>query len=100
MLFKTKPYSYHVKEVVGAVIWELRKEHRVSQEKLAEGIDSHQVYISEIEKGQKLPSLLVLYNIAVFFGLTLTQLVERIERRLEADGWPMDTTAGTITPSC
>lgn len=93
MLFKTKPYSYHVKEVVGAVIWELRKEHRVSQEKL-------QVYISEIEKGQKLPSLLVLYNIAVFFGLTLTQLVERIERRLESDGWTVDTTAGTIPPCC
>lgn len=89
-----------MKEVVGAVIRELRKEHSVSQEKLAEGIDSHQVYISEIEKGQKLPSLLVLYNIAVFFGLTLTQLVERIERRLEADGWPMDTTSGTIPPCC
>lgn len=89
-----------MKESIGAVIRELRKERSVSQEKLAEGIDSHQVYISEIEKGQKLPSLLVLYNIAVFFGLTLTQLVERIELRLEADGWPMDTTSGTIPPSC
>lgn len=98
MLIKTKPYSYHVKESIGAVIRELRKEHRVSQEKLAEGIDSHQVYISEIEKGQKLPSIQVLYNIAVFFGLTLTQLVERIERQLEADGWTVDTTSGTIPP--
>lgn len=89
-----------MKESIGAVIRELRKERKVSQEKLAEGIDSHQVYISEIEKGQKLPSLLVLYNVAAFFDLSLTQLVERIERRLEADGWPVDTTSGTIPPCC
>ncbi len=84
MLFKTKPYSYPVKESIGAVIRELRKERSVSQEKLAEGIDSHQVYISEIEKGQKMPSLLVLYNIAVFFGISLAQLVGLIEERFEA----------------
>lgn len=69
-------------KAVGEVIRELRKEYKVSQEKLAEGIESHQVYISEIEKGDKLPSLVVLRNIAKFFKLSLTELVARIEAKL------------------
>ncbi|MBQ1998669.1 MAG: helix-turn-helix transcriptional regulator [Spirochaetales bacterium] len=69
-------------KAVGEVIRELRKEYKVSQEKLADGIDSHQVYISEIEKGDKLPSLVVLRNIAKFFKLSLTELVARIEAKL------------------
>jgi transcriptional regulator with XRE-family HTH domain len=71
-----------VNKAVGEVIRELRKEYKVSQEKLADGIDSHQVYISEIEKGDKLPSLVVLRNIAKFFKLSLTELVARIEAKL------------------
>ena len=61
----------------------LRREHNISQEKLAELIDSHQVYISEIEQGKKLPSLTVLDNIAKAFNLPLSQLVYQIEVKLE-----------------
>ena len=70
-------------KAVGEVIRELRKEYKVSQEKLAEGIESHQVYISELEKGDKLPSLIILRNIAKFFSLSLTELVSRIEQKLK-----------------
>lgn len=76
-------YIAGVNRAVGEVIRELRKEYKVSQEKLADGIDSHQVYISEIEKGDKLPSLIVLHNIATFFRLSLTELVSRIESKLK-----------------
>ena len=47
---------------VAQAIKELRKEKHISQEKLADAIDSHQVYISEIEKGKKTPSIMTLYN--------------------------------------
>ena len=60
----------------------LRREHNISQEKLAELINSHQVYISEIEQGKKLPSLTVLDNIAKAFNLPLSQLVYQIEVKL------------------
>lgn len=76
-------YIAGVNRAVGEVIRELRKEYKVSQEKLADGIDSHQVYISEIEKGDKLPSLIVLRNIATFFQLSLTEMVSRIESKLK-----------------
>jgi len=67
---------------VGKVVHDLRTEKKMSQERLAEAIDSHQVYISEIERGLKLPSLYVLFNIAKAFGMTLTELVSIIENSL------------------
>lgn len=66
-------------EAVAFVLRQLRLERNLSQEKLAELIDSHQVYISEIEQGKKLPSLTVLNNIAKAFNLPLSQLVQEIE---------------------
>ncbi len=69
-------------KVVGEIIRELRVSHHVSQEKLAEAINSHQVYISEIESGKKLPSLIILQSIASFFGISLTELIHKIENQL------------------
>jgi len=69
-------------EAIAKTLLELRKMHKISQEKLAEAIDSHQVYISEIEKGKKIPSLTILYKIALFYKMTLTELVSRIEEKL------------------
>ena len=69
-------------EAVAFVLRQLRLERNLSQEKLAELINSHQVYISEIEQGKKLPSLTVLDNIAKAFNLPLSQLVYQIEVKL------------------
>lgn len=71
-----------MKEAIAKVIRDLRTKHNISQEKLAEAIDSHQVYISEIEQAKKLPSLSVLYRIAKYFDMTLSQLVKKIEKEL------------------
>lgn len=68
---------------VGKTIKRLRKERKISQEKLAEAINSHQVYISEIERGLKIPSLPVLHEMAIAFGMSLTELVSYIEKELQ-----------------
>ena len=68
---------------VGDTIRELRKEKHLSQEKLADIINSHQVYISEIEKGIKLPSLIIINNIAKAFDISLTHFMSRVEKKLE-----------------
>lgn len=66
-------------EAIGITIRNLRYEKNISQEKLADAIDSHQVYISEIERGLKAPSLSILLSIASCFDMSLTELVNRIE---------------------
>ncbi|MBQ9123217.1 MAG: helix-turn-helix transcriptional regulator [Lachnospiraceae bacterium] len=70
-------------EAVALVVRHLRREHNISQEKLAELINSHQVYICEIKQGKKLPSLNVLNNIAQAFHIPLSELVCQIEEKLQ-----------------
>ena len=67
---------------VAETLRELRQKKGVSQEKLAEAIDSHQVYISEIENGKKIPSLAVIYKTAQFFNLSLSDFAAMIEEKL------------------
>lgn len=67
---------------VSETLRELRQKKGVSQEKLAEAIDSHQIYISEIENGKKIPSLSVIYKTAQFFNLSLSDFAAMIEEKL------------------
>ena len=67
---------------VAQAIKEKRIENHLSQEKLADMIDSHQVYICEIEKGKKIPSIMILYNISKSFGMTLTEFIGIIEDKI------------------
>ncbi len=83
MFLLIKIYTHYVNKEVGDTIRELRKEKHLSQEKLADAIDSHQVYISEIEKGIKLPSLTIINNIAKAFDVSLTHFMSRVEKKLE-----------------
>lgn len=71
-----------VNRAVAQTIRELRRKKHVSQEVLAEAIDSHQVYISEIENGKKQPSISVLHNIATYFGLSLSEFFAFIDEKL------------------
>ena len=72
-----------INSAVAQTIRELRNKNKVSQEKLAEAIDSHQVYISEIENGKKIPSLPVLYKIAQFFELSLSEISVYIDEKIK-----------------
>lgn len=67
---------------VAETLRELRQKKGVSQEKFAEAIDSHQVYISEIENGKKIPSQSVIYKTAQFFNLSLNDFAAMIEEKL------------------
>ncbi len=70
-------------KAVAAVVRELRQKSGISQEKLADVIDSHQVYISEIENGKKIPSLPILYKIARGLGISLSDIIMRIENKID-----------------
>ena len=71
-----------IKFAVAETMRELRQQKGISQEKLAEAIDSHQVYISEIENGKKIPSLPIIYKAAQFFNLSLSDFAALVEEKL------------------
>ena len=76
---------YYQKKLISKLaltVREIRQKKGMSQEKLAELIDSHQVYISEIETGKKIPSLPILSKIAVCFGLSLSEFITIVESRI------------------
>lgn len=70
-------------KTIGIIVLNLRKQRKISQEELADMIDSNQVYISEIERGMKLPSIKTLYNLAKAFGMTLAEFIAIIEKAIE-----------------
>ena len=72
-------------KAVAKAIRDLRKKRGFSQEKLADMIDSHQVYISEIERGLKMPSLPVPNAMAKCFGVSLSEFVAIIEKNMEKE---------------
>ncbi len=72
-------------KAVAKTIKGLRKKNGISQERLADMIDSHQVYISEIERGLKMPSLPILYSMAKCFNLTLSEFMAIIEKNIEEE---------------
>mgnify|MGYP001558669706 CR=1 FL=1 len=65
-------------KVVGENITNLRKEKRVSQEKLAYGAQLDRTYMGKIEKGIVNPSLKVLKKIARTLKLTVSTLTKGV----------------------
>jgi transcriptional regulator with XRE-family HTH domain len=65
----------------GRSIRRLRKQHRLSQEDLAEKSGLSRNYISDIERGVRNPGLLALVALARALRVSLRELVEEIEPR-------------------
>lgn len=72
-------YQMDLQRVFGKVIKELRLQNKISQEKLAfdSGID--RTYISDIEKGDRDVSLLIINKIAKALQISLSDLFKKVE---------------------
>ena len=57
-------------------IKELRREHKLSQEELAEAVGTTRQTITSIEVGKYTASLPLAYKIARFFGLTIEEVFD------------------------
>jgi transcriptional regulator with XRE-family HTH domain len=59
---------------VGLNLQRLRKERGLSQEELAHAADVHQTYVSDLERGKRNPSILVLDRLAKALEADLVDL--------------------------
>jgi transcriptional regulator with XRE-family HTH domain len=66
---------------LGQRIRELREGHNITQEQLgfASGLD--RTYISDLERGNRNPSVLGLEKLAIGFGITISELLEGVDGR-------------------
>jgi transcriptional regulator with XRE-family HTH domain len=68
-----------VEEAFGRVLRELRLEHGLSQEQLGFDLDSGRTYISELERGQRTPTIKWIYRVARRFQTPASELLRRME---------------------
>ncbi|MEB0222044.1 helix-turn-helix transcriptional regulator [Pseudomonas sp. AB12(2023)] len=61
----------------------LRKDSNLSQEKLGFDAEMDRSFISLLERGKRSPTLDTMVRLACVFGLTLTQLAEMVEEKIE-----------------
>jgi transcriptional regulator with XRE-family HTH domain len=67
-------------DVIGTVIRDLRKEHRLSQEVLSGFAGIARSHLAMIETGDKIPNLVTIWRIAAALDIHPYELIKRIEK--------------------
>jgi transcriptional regulator with XRE-family HTH domain len=75
-------------QVFGEVLREIRRSRRLSQERLAEVSGCHRTYVSLLERGVNGPSLSMLFQLGQALGITPSDILARVERRLSEAAHP------------
>ncbi len=76
------PKDVGLERLFGRMLQELRTERGLSQEKLGFESDYHRTYISQLERGQKNPSLKAIFRLAEALGIRPSEMIQRIESRV------------------
>jgi transcriptional regulator with XRE-family HTH domain len=69
----------NLKELFGKVLSQLRKEHGVSQQELADNCDIERAFISRLERGISQPTITVVFKIADYFDIKPAELIEMLD---------------------
>ena len=64
----------------GLVLRRLREKAGVSQETLADLAGLHRNYVGLLERGQRMPSILVVWQLAAALGTTASQMFAKVEK--------------------
>ncbi len=70
-----------IQDTFGKAVREARMTVGISQEELADRSGLHRTYISLLERGQRNPSLAVIEEISHALGISMVDLVGRIEKQ-------------------
>ncbi len=77
------PKDVGLERLFGRILRELRTQRGLSQEKLGFESNYHRTYISQLERGQKNPSLKAIFRLAGALGVRPSEMIRRIESRVE-----------------
>ena len=70
-----------LRKTFGRVLKDLRDEHELSQQELADYCDIERVYVSKLERGISMPSIETIFKIASVLKMKPHEVVERIEKQ-------------------
>jgi len=66
----------------GCILQKLRKDAKLSQEKLAFAADLDRTYISLLERGQRQPTLKTLFALSAVLNIPPHQIIQMVEETL------------------
>lgn len=74
--------NLQLQKAFGLVVKRIRMKKGISQERLAELVDLHRTYISDIERGGRNVSLVNIYRIAEGLNVRTTDIFQGMEEEL------------------
>jgi len=85
-----QPFSYaadsllslvesNLKESFGKVLSQLRKEHGVSQQELADNCNIERAFISRMERAISQPTITIVFKIADYFEIKPADMMEKLD---------------------
>ena len=69
-----------IEQLFGQVLQETRKSRGLSQEELGFEANYHRTYISQLERGQKNPSLNAIFRLARALGVKPSEMIRQVEK--------------------
>src|SRR5581483_6981619 len=93
------PEPVDLQEVIGRVIRQERQEHGLTIKELGEKAGLSEIYVGEIERGQKYPSSKVLESIAEALGLDMAGLLELMADEIRYERMPQANAIGFVLPA-
>ncbi len=76
------PKDVGLERLFGRILQKLRTERGLSQEELGFESDYHRTYISQLERGQKNPSLKAIFRLAAALEVKPSEMVKRVEDQI------------------
>ncbi|MEO8611645.1 MAG: helix-turn-helix transcriptional regulator [Chloroflexota bacterium] len=74
-----------IAKIFGVVVRQMRKEKGLSQEDFADVCKLHRTYVGSIERGEKNVTLETASKIAEALGVSLSELIFRVEQQSQAN---------------
>ena len=69
-----------LEQLFGQILRKVRREHGLSQEELGFEANYHRTYISQLERGQKNPSLKAIFRLARALGVKPSEMIRQVEK--------------------
>src|SRR5579884_1425962 len=89
-----------LQEIIGKVIRQERQIRRLTIKELGDKAGLSEIYVGEIERGQKYPSAKVLESIAQALELDLADLLELMAEEIRSERMPQSVNAiGFVLPA-
>ena len=88
-----------LQEIVGRVIRRERQDRQLTIKELGEKAGLSEIYVGEIERGQKYPSSKVLESLAAALDLDMAELLELMAEEIRAEREPQTSAIGFTLPA-